>query len=184
VTADREAFFIFPAVHTNASTSVTLPDSIAFGLTFYPTKYLSWEVGAVWTHWSEFKELTFAFAQPILPTGVTSVTETKNWHDTWRFQTGVEYKALPWLDLRAGYIYDEEAINGNYADYLLPSNNRHFFSLGPGFHCGQWSVDLSYTYILVEDRNVTNSQSLGYVNPSFLRDGNAHLVGLSVGYKF
>ena len=98
---------------------------------------------------------------------------TKDWHDTWRFQTGVEYKVLPGLDLRAGYIYDEEAINSQYADYLLPSNNRHYFSLGPGFHWDKWSLDLSYTYVLIEDRDVTHSLSTGYANPSYLRDGTA-----------
>ena len=171
-----------PVAHTDAATSVTLPASIAFGLALYPTKYLSWEVGGVWTQWSKFNAITFDFAQPIL--GFPSVTSPKDWHDTWRFQTGVEYKVLPCLDLRAGYIYDEEAINSNFADYLLPSNNRHLFSFGPGFHWDKWSLDLSYTYILVEDRDVTHSLSAGYANPTFLRDGNANIIALSLGYRF
>ncbi len=170
------------AAHTDVATSVTLPDSIAFGFTIYPTKCLSWEVGGVWTQWSKFNAITFDFAQPIL--GFPSVTGTKDWHDTWRFQTGVEYKVLPCLDLRAGYIYDEEAINSQYADYLLPSNNRHYFSLGPGFHWDKWSLDLSYTYVLIEDRDVTHSLSTGYANPSYLRDGTANIIGASLGYKF
>ena len=168
--------------HSSAHTAVTLPDSVAFGLTFYPTKFLSWEVGAVWTRWSEFSALSFTFDQPFPVAG--TVTFPKEWRDTWRFQTGVEYKACSWLDLRAGYIYDEEAIRSEFADYLLPSNDRHYFSVGPGFHWDRWTVDLSYTYIVVEDRDVTASLSPGYLNPSYLRDGNAHLIGASVGYKF
>ncbi len=169
--------------HTTAQTSVTLPDSVALGLTFYPTKHLSWEIGGVWTRWSDFNALQFAFGQPLLG-AISQATSVKNWRDTWRFQTGVEYKVCPWLDLRAGYIYDEEAIQDPWADYLLPSNDRHYFSVGPGFHWGKWSLDLSYTYVLVVDRNVTNSQTPGYQNPSYLTDGHAHLIGASLGYKF
>jgi long-chain fatty acid transport protein len=167
--------------HSTAQTSVTLPDSVAMGLTFYPTKYLSWEIGGVWTHWSEFNTLSFSNLPFPLPSTSNS---PKNWRDTWRFQTGVEYKAYPWLDLRAGYIFDQEAIRNEFADYLLPSNNRNYFSVGPGFHWCNWTVDLSYTYVMVEDRDVLNSQSLGYLNPTYLRDGHANLIGASVSYKF
>jgi len=168
---------------TAAHTSVTLPDSVAFGFTFYPTKYLSWEIGAVWTRWSEFSALTFVFGPPLLG-AVSQATSVKDWRDTWRFQTGIEYKACSWLDLRAGYIFDQEAIRGQFADYLLPSNDRHYFSVGPGFHWCNWTFDLSYTYVLIEDRTVTNSQTLGVVDPYSLSNGNAHLIGASVGYKF
>ena len=124
-----------PVAHTDAATSVTLPDSIAFGLALYPTKYLSWEVGGVWTQWSKFNAITFDFAQPIL--GFPSVTGTKDWHDTWRFQTGVEYKVLPCLDLRAGYIYDEEAINSQYRRLFATVQQPPLLFLGSRFPLGQ-----------------------------------------------
>jgi long-chain fatty acid transport protein len=164
--------------------TLALPDSTAFGLTFYPTRVLSWEVGAVWTKWSEYNQLQFGFDQPILRPGAQMITIPKNWHDTWRFQTGVEYKACSWLDLRAGYIYDQEAIDATFADYELPSNNRHYFSVGPGFHWNKWTMDLSYTYTLIQDRDIPNSLSPGYINPTSLTDGHAHLVGASLGYRF
>jgi long-chain fatty acid transport protein len=166
-----------------ASSSISLPDELFLGLTFYPTKNLSWEIGGVWTRWGSFKELTIRYASPIIGT-IDTVTAQKNWQNVWRFQTGLEYKTTPWLDLRIGYIYDTEAVNDLWADYLVPSSNRHYFSFGPGFHWQKWTLDLSYTYVMVQSHTVTNSQSTGYINPSQLEDGNVHLIGASVGYKF
>ncbi len=173
-------------VNKSASSSITLPDQLFLGLTLYPIRNLSWEIGGVWTRWSDFKQLSIKYASPILGSeGPTNfVTAQKNWRDVWRFQTGLEYKVASWLDLRVGYIYDTEAIRDQWADYLLPSYNRQFFSFGPGFHWQQWTLDLSYTYLMVEDHTVVNSQSRGYINPSRIENGNAQLIGVSLGYKF
>ncbi len=188
-TATLGASFVSPtplitSINSNARSSLTLPDSVAFGVTFYPTKRLSWEVGGVWTDWSDFKQLQFSFQQPFAVPG--TVTIPKDWHDTWRFQTGVEYKACPWLDLRAGYIYDQEAINTQFADYELPAGGtRQYLSVGPGFHfCEKFTLDLAYSYVFVSDRTVTNSLSPGYINPTSLTGGHAQLIGIDIGYKF
>lgn len=168
---------------TDVDGSIRLPDMFFMGITFYPTPDFSFEVGAVWNRWSTYDSLTINYADA-LPNGATSVTVKKNWHDTWRFQTGAEYKAAKWLDLRVGYDFDEEPVNSTYADYLVPANNRHLFSFGPGFHWNNWSLDLSFTYLLITDRTVTSSLSPGFVNPSEFENGNAQLYGMSIGYKF
>jgi len=173
---------------TSASGMVTLPDEVFLGAAFYPTKRLSIEVGATWTNWSTFKDVTISYDDPPIFTlrSGGSATSIKNWSDVWRFQLGVEYKALDWLDLRAGYIYDIEPIPDVHADYMVPANDRHIFSFGPGFHFGNWAVDLTYAYLLIEDRTVipTSEQAAGGVLPSKFEDGHAHLVGMSLGYKF
>jgi long-chain fatty acid transport protein len=68
-------------------------------------------------------------------------------------------------------------------DYLVPANDRHLFSGGAGFHWNKWTLDLSYTFLLIEDRDVFHSTASG-VLPSKFRDGDAHLVGISMSYKF
>lgn len=170
-------------VDKDATGTLKLPDMVFMGVTFYPTPKFSFEVGAIWTRWSTYKELTIVYDTPI-SSGVSSVTRQKFWHDTWRFQTGAEYKAANWLDLRVGYDFDEEPVNSKYADYLVPANNRHLFSVGPGFHWNNWSLDLSYTYLLITDRTVTDSATKNFINPSVFENGDAQLLGLTVGYKF
>jgi len=177
------SFYPFNFVNMDGSGTITLPDELFFGATFYPMPNLSFEVGAVWTRWSTYNALTIQYEEPIV--GPTStVTREKQWEDVWRIQFGVEYKVCDWLDLRAGYVFDQEPSVDKYVDYLVPANDRHLFNFGPGFHWGNWTTDLSYTYLLIEDRDVSASEASGFINPSQFRNGHAHLIGISVGYKF
>jgi long-chain fatty acid transport protein len=57
------------------------------------------------------------------------------------------------------------------------------FSFGPGFHWCNWSVDLSYTYIYIMEREVSARPLEGVLDSDF-EDGQAHLFGVSVSYKF
>ncbi|MFP5213153.1 MAG: OmpP1/FadL family transporter [Acidobacteriota bacterium] len=162
--------------------SVTLPDMLFLGVTIYPMDRLSLEVGGVFTHWATFDELTILYDTP-LPTGATRATSPKNWHNTWRFQFGAEYKTTDWLDLRVGYSYDEEPVPDSTVDYIVPANDRHLISFGPGFHWNNWTLDLSYTYLIIEERDV-QARTTSSIFDSKFEDGHAHMFGASVGYKF
>jgi long-chain fatty acid transport protein len=172
---------------TDASGSIKLPGEVFLGAMFKPCQNVTWEVGGVLTMWSSFRDLTINFDNPIvlLPPPLPSVNQQraiKNWDDEWRFNTGIEYKALDWLDLRVGYVFDMDPTRSKFADYLVPSNDRHLFSGGAGFHWNKWTLDLSYTYLLTEDRDVFNSVTSG-VLPSKFKDADAHLIGISLSYK-
>ena len=167
--------------NTTGTGSITLPDELYLGAAFYPIKDFSVEVGAIWTHWATYNALTVTYDTAPYPGGSSS-SDVKNWHNVWRPFIGAEYKATDWLDLRAGYAFDQEAIDNQYADYLVPANNRHLFSVGPGFHWQKWSLDLSYTYLLITDRD--NVPAHGFVLPSSFTNGHANMVGCSLGYKF
>jgi len=172
----------FGLADTDAEGSIVLPDELFFGLTVYPMPRLSLEFGVVWTHWSTFDQLTVAFDEPV--GGRSSITVPKEWNDAWRYNVSVEYKLLDWLDLRAGYTFDESPILSEHADYLVPANDRHLFSVGPGFHWNKWTLDLSYTYLHIIDREDVPARLNEGVLASDFEDGSTHLVGISVGYKF
>jgi long-chain fatty acid transport protein len=169
----------YSSLDAAASGCITLPDMIFAGIVIQPIKPLSVEVGFVWTHWGLFNKLDINFQNPL---GVLS--EHKNWHDTWRGQLGIEYKCYKWLDLRAGYAFENEPIPDKYVDYLVPSNGlRHNFSFGPGFYWRNWTLDLSYTFVYIPDRTVNNSQTIG-VLPSDFQCRRAHELVTSLSYKF
>jgi long-chain fatty acid transport protein len=172
--------------NTSAYGSVTLPDELFFGAAMYPTKDLSVEVGLIWTRWSTFKDLSIQFnTSPYGPGGPTSVSYTKQWQDVVRPFLGVEYKTTDWLDLRAGLAWDQEAINKNYVDYLIPANDRFLFSFGPGFRWQNWTLDVSYTYLYIVDRSGIKARGApDYILPSSFSNGHANMVGCSLGYKF
>ncbi len=171
---------------TSASGLITLPDMVFLGATFYPHPRLSFELGGVWSRWSTYDNLTIQYDNPITFVGgfpVTSVVRQKQWHDTWRFQSGLEFKATDWLDLRFGYTYDEEPSSQRLVDYLVPANDRHLLNFGAGVRWCNLVADLSYTYLIIEDRDNIAPRADGVLASKF-SDGQAHIVGVSLGYKF
>ena len=161
-----------------AHATVILPDSIAGGLSWSPIPELSLEVGATWTRWSSFRALNIHLPEPI---GVSN--NPKHWKDTWRFNAGVEYEPLDWLALRAGYVYDQSPMTKRYADYLVPTDDRHIFSLGVGFKWDAWTLDLAYAYIMPLDR-AYKASSETHVLDSKTRDSSTNIFSLSLGYQF
>lgn len=168
---------------TSASGTVTLPDSFSFGVAMYPYDKWSVEVGAVYTLWSKYDELKINYGDPVLPTATpTQSVQAKNWDDVWRFNIGVEYAALDWLDLRVGYVYDQSPLQDDTIDYMVPANDRHLFNGGLGFHWDSWVVDVNYTYLMIMDRDIDGRDD-GVLDGE-IDNADAHMVGLSVGYKF
>lgn len=163
--------------------TVTLPDSLSFGLAISPWDKLSIEAGFVYTWWSTYDALTVHYAQPVIPGGKTQTSSPKNWGDVWRFTLGLEYAVLPWLDLRAGYVFDQSPVPDDTIDYMVPANDRHLYNAGIGFHWDHWTVDLNYTYLVIVDRDIDARPKDG-VLPGEIDDGHAHMVGVSVGYAF
>lgn len=169
---------------TSASGKVTLPDSFSLGVAIYPTEKLSVEVGAVYTLWSKYDELTINYGDPILPSATPSQSSTpKNWNDVWRFNLGVEYAALDWLDLRAGYVFDQSPLNDDTIDYMVPANDRHLLNGGVGFHWDNWTVDLGYTYLMIMDRDIDGRAGSGVLDGE-IDNADAHIMSMSVGYAF
>ena len=159
----------------------------------YPMEKLSVEVGAVYTLWSKYDELKINFGDNVIPVfnadGTPAGTLTdqtvskKNWDDVWRLNIGVEYAALDWLDVRLGYVWDQSPAKDSTIDYLLPDSDRHIFSGGLGFHKDNWAVDMSYSYLMFEDRDI-KGRPLDGVYDGKVKDAHAHVAGLSFTYKF
>jgi len=168
---------------TEAEGTIKLPDEYYLGLMIKPVDRLSLELGGIFTRWSTYDALTIKFDDAILP-GMDTVSKVKDWNDVWRFNASAEYKALDWLDLRVGYVYDESPVPDETVDYLVPANDRHLYNFGLGFHRNAWTLDLSYTFLYIMDREVDQRQFADGVLESDFEGGYAHLMGLSFGYRF
>jgi long-chain fatty acid transport protein len=158
------------------------------GVTFYPADRWSVELNAIWTGWSTYDKLcivcddVIAF-DPSTGQPIQGSTTDKDWDDVWRFQIGLEYEATDWLDLRLGYVFDESPIPDDTADYLVPADDRHLYSIGCGMHWDSWVLDLSYTYLDIEERSVDARLDEGIWQSEF-EDGYTHLFGISIAYTF
>ncbi len=160
---------------------ITLPDMWLAGIAIYPTDKLSVEVGTVYTHWSTYDEMDMDFDNVATEKSSLGQAQPKNWKDTWRFNVGVEYAAMDWLDLRLGYVYDESPVRDSTIDYMVPANDRHIFGAGTGFKWDSWTLDLAYNYLMILDRDIS---AHGSVQDGDIDNGQAHMFSMSVGYKF
>jgi len=165
---------------TDASDHVELPDEFSFGIAVKASPKITVEVGATYTGWNSFDQLDLKFANPQVLG--PQVVIPKNWSNVWRYQAGVEYAATKALTLRAGYVYDEEPIPQETADYLVPANDRQLFSLGCGYRWTRWMLDVSYTYLMIKDRHITARPMDGVLESDY-SNGCAHMVGVSVSTK-
>jgi len=164
----------------DADGKIELPDSWTFAVCVEPLDGLSIEAGAIYTGWSSYDELDIRF-NGLSPTGPAK----KDWQNTWRLNLGLEYALCPTLDLRLGYVYDESPMKTETADYMVPANDRQLLCAGFGWHEGAWAVDFGYTYLMIMERKgaeITNTD--GSVETADFVDGNAHLMSMSVSYKF
>jgi len=160
---------------------VTTPSILRFGASAKATDKLTVNAGLVYTMWSSYEDLTIDF-NPALLGAVPRSSKVKDWDDAFRYQIGAEYALDETWALRAGYIYDETPIPDAHVDYIVPANDRNLFSLGVGYKKGDFFCDLAYTYLLIKDRDVAARVADG-VLPGEFKDGDAHMIGLSLGYK-
>lgn len=164
----------------DADGEITLPDSWSLAMCVTPTERLSLEVDVTRTGWSSYEELDIRI-NGANPSGAI----VKDWKDAWRLGIGAEYALTPAWDLRAGYVYDETPIRTERADYMVPANDRQLFCAGLGWHDQAWSVDLGYTYLLINDRKgATIYGSGGTSETADFENGDAHLLGVSLAYRF
>ncbi len=161
-----------------AHATVLLPDSIAAGIAWTPIPALSFEAGAVWTRWSTFRSLNIH-----MPHNLPTSNNPKHWKDVWRLTFGVEYDALDWLTLRAGYVFDQSPMTEGYADYLVPTDDRHIYSLGVGFKWDAWTLDLAYAYIDAVGRSYKANPATHVLN-SKADASSTNIFSLSLGYTF
>ena len=169
-----------PGVHLPNSDlhgNLNLPDTISFGVMWKPMETLSFEAGTVYTVWSNYRSLN------IHVDDYGTAYSPKNWRDTWGFNVSAEYKALDWLTLRGGYVFETSPMKDSTCDYMTPSNGRHRITAGVGFNWDQWTVDLAYGYLIIKELSYDKSTADGVLKGRS-HNGSSHIAAVSVGYKF
>lgn len=168
-----------PMLDSSLRGNLDLPDVITFGITYTPIPELSFEAGAVYTVWSQYRNFNIHLESPSNYTADTP----KNWHDTWGINLSAEYKALDWLTLRAGYAFETSPMDRRTMDYMTPSDGRHRFALGAGFNWDDWTLDVAYSYIKIKSIDYDISRAPGMLDGGGHK-GDSHVAAISVGYKF
>ena len=146
-------------VDSNARTSVTLPDSVLFGLTHRFNPRWAVSADALWTHWSLVRELRtdFSSAQP-------DDVQSLNWRDTWRYALGVnhfsENNKWTW---RMGFAYDETPVpNAQNRSARIPDSSRYWLTAGVTYAIMKnINIHAAYAHLFMNDAAINRRGSTG-----------------------
>ena len=155
-------------------TSVTLPDTLALGVAVHPIPTLLVGFDAVYTAWQKLHDLSFHFDDPSL-----DQVEYKRWHSTVNFHLGSELNVSDNFDVRLGLLLDPTASPSSTLGPDLPDSTRLNIAAGVGFHTGGFRADLGYQYVIIMKTTSTNP----VFGNGATYNGNAQVLGLSIGYR-
>lgn len=142
-------FLVNGALVSDVTTTVNLPQVVSGGVAWWPirkeTHEWKLEYDMEWIGWSSFQELNFGFSNGAV------ATRPANWHDTYTFSFGTEYKwlaltSLPaWeVALRGGYQRSQAPNPSSTFDPAVPDANWNIFSAGLGLTCKQGGKFLGF----------------------------------------
>jgi long-chain fatty acid transport protein len=169
-------------VDSPVEAKLNLPHVFSFGVAAFPMKALTIAFAFDVITWSSYDKLEMTFKDPKDPSKVNSdlsVSEPKNWNNTIVVRVGAEYRVLPQLPLRLGFIFDQGPPPPTTIGPELPDGDRYEFTLGGGYEFKGLSVDLAYQFLT--SGTIKTAETAPLVGTY---SANAHLVGLSLGYKF
>jgi long-chain fatty acid transport protein len=160
-----------------------LPGIASFAVAHKFTDRLTGLAQANWFGWSSFSEI-----QAVRDDGVATPSVVQNYQNTWAFSVGADYELNEDWTLRAGYQFDETPTTDEFRTTRTPDGDRHWYAAGLTYNVNdKWSLDLSGTYIDVEEEAINLQRGAGanVVNVRAETD-NAHvLIGaVAVNYKF
>ena len=133
-----------------------------------------------YSKWSRYKETRIKFDNSAQDDLVTR----RDWHDTFRYALGLDYRYSPKLNYQMGIAYEESAIDGKTYDPAVPADDMLWLSLGGEYsYSDELDIAFGYTHVFFETENVKLDGSYGEK-----LDGEMHvdmdLVGVQLKYKF
>jgi long-chain fatty acid transport protein len=167
-----------------ASTSITLPDLLQWGVSYKATDKLTLNTDLGYTWWSTYDKIAVTSSNPIF----NNKTYDKKWKDVWNLRIGAQYKLVDELKLRAGLQYDKNPVPDKYFETRVPDSDRVGVSIGTGYAIGNLTVDVAYLYLKFLTRHIDDSvQDDATSNPNSLNGTyktDVHVAALNISYKF
>lgn len=166
----------------DAKARVELPDTLTFSASHRFADYWWVHTDIAWTQWSSIDTID------VINTGnnLTVNQLELEYEDSMRYALGFSYKSdCPW-SWRFGIAYDEAPqTNPAFVNPRIPDENRLWFTGGFNYRfSNDFSMDLGYAYIKVDDANInnTNAQTGHHVAGNF--DASVNIVGVQANWFF
>ena len=157
------------------SSSLTQPDSLAFGIASHPIPALVLDIDLVWFGWKKVNAVALNF--PDDQTGTLSSSLKKDWKNTISVSIGGEAKVAESWRVRAGVMYDPSPSPAETLTPETPDADRLNLALGIGYrHESGLRADVGYQLLLLFKKPSTAPQLPGDYG------GLVNIVGITVGY--
>jgi long-chain fatty acid transport protein len=158
------------------TTSLTQPDTLAFGLASRPIPQLVIDLDLVWYDWKKVRSIAINF--PDDQTGTLSSTQAKKWKNTANIHLGGELMLGEKWRLRAGALYDPSPSPRQTLTPETPDANRLNVAVGGGYvHKSGLYADLGYQFLLLFNKTSTAPLLPGEYG------GIVNIVSISIGYS-
>jgi hypothetical protein len=174
---------------------LTWPARVQLGLSLRPIKQVRLNCDASWTDWEAWKNFVIQFDQKIqlfrfarmlgYRYSPDTMVVNNNFKNTWHLSYGTEIKPTEKLALRLGYDHRPTSIPAKYIG-ALPLQDIYIYSAGIGLTVDDkpkpvpknfkeledslkhpQSIDLTVSYIKMEDLNVKANSSVNLNSTSF-----------------
>jgi long-chain fatty acid transport protein len=184
---------------------LTLPRTIALGVSYAPLEAISVDFELQWDNWSRFGDWGYRAAvgdQDLNPDfgqdlrdfyGIVPdygyQTAGLSFRDAWRFKTGLEYRPAPHLAVRTGFARHQSPSGHSGQNPLDPVPDQNLVSAGFGYEGPAFS--------LFEDKEICELSFDIYFRYAFARDGGSLIAdsmwktrsrrwdfGVGVGFNF
>jgi long-subunit fatty acid transport protein len=168
---------------------MVFPQIVNFGIKLKPVKRLSLLGDLHWANWSTVKEYKIMFDQKIqllqlakfmgYNGGAYNLILARDFKDTTNWGVGIEYQALDWLALRAGYENRvSSAVDKCYDLLSLPTLD--YYGAGLGI---KWKkdidIDLAFGYMVNNSYKISNGTSVNMNSTQLGAGANVPYRGLN-----
>ncbi|MCK6612925.1 MAG: outer membrane protein transport protein [Ignavibacteriaceae bacterium] len=161
------------------------PQQFVFGLGYQVTKDLLITADYQFVGWSSYDSLKVDFKNA----AYTDLASARLYEDTYILRFGAEYAYNQTLDLRCGFLIDNNPVPDEMVDPSLPDSDRLGFSFGFGYQLtNTLSLDASYLYLRFAERTITNSDvnyaSSGFAPLNGTYNSTGNLFSVTFNYSF
>ena len=175
--------------NTAIESPMTLPEVVTLGYAWDVNDELTIEADLEWTGWSSIVQDWVKWPNESDGTRLTILNAgnpaSKDWDDVLSFGIGLDYKYSDKIDLRCGYIFEENPIPEANFDTALPDADRHCMTLGFGYRFNAMVMDVAYMAVFFEDRDVANdvgAASNASIDGSYEQFVNIFALGFTYNY--
>ena len=183
-----------PGLGTSAydmTLDIVWPRTLGVGLQYKLTDSRRVGLDLEWQQWSRaMNKIDFAFRNPTNPVFQQVAGPTlndsvpQNWHDAIVVKSGIEQDIGTDKTIRAGYSYNNDAVQNSTMTPYIPTILSHYFTAGGGLKKCGWEYDAAYQYSFRPTLHEDTSDLAGGDFSSSRFHTAAHWMFLSASRKF